>query len=152
MIRLDITYMDSEIVNHTQVDPDNDEVLNDLLDNHARLVMNVVHELVTNIDNLDVLHEKLCTLGIFHLKNEVPKRYLDIMGPIFCNAVRPILLHHDIWSPDVEESWMEIFKILTTIMKKGYEDAQPSPEQLALSPTQECDTESRFLILYYQKF
>ena len=112
--------------------------------------MNVVHEMVTIIDNLDYLLARLTRLGLFHVKNNVPHQYLDIMGPIFCNAVRPILLHHDIWSPDVEEAWMEIFKILTTIMKKGYEDAEASPEQLALSPTQECDTEFKFKILFQQ--
>ena len=57
------------------------------------------------------------------------------MGPIFCNAVRPILLHNDCWSPEVEDSWMELFKILTTIMKKSYTEVI-SHEPLALNPTQ----------------
>ena len=57
--------------------------------------MNVVHEMVTNIDNIDALADTLGTLGLFHLKNQVPQQYLDIMGLIFCNAVRPVLLHSD---------------------------------------------------------
>ena len=44
-------------------DSDKEEALHDILENHARLVMNVVHEFVTNIDNLDSLNDKLLMLG-----------------------------------------------------------------------------------------
>ena len=121
----------------SQLDLTNEQDLHDLLENHARLVMNVVHELVTNIDHLDVVYERLRTLGLFHVRSQVPARYLDIMGPIFCNAVRPILLSQDVWSPEVEESWMEVFKVLTMIMKKSYQESCAAPsEQLTLDPTQ----------------
>ena len=122
----------------SQLDPNNEQDLHDLLENHARLVMNVVHELVTNIDHLESLYERLRTLGLFHVRNQVPSRYLDIMGPIFCNAVRPILLSHDVWTPEVEEAWMEVFKVLTMVMKKSYQEtsAAPAEHQLSLDPTQ----------------
>ena len=94
--------------------------------------MNVVHELVTNIDHLETLYERLRTLGLFHVRNQVPSRYLDIMGPIFCNAVRPILLSHDVWSPEVEESWMEVFKVLTMVMKTW--QARSAPESPGSTP------------------
>ena len=120
-----------------QLDPNNEQDLHVLLENHARLVMNVVHELVTNIDHLEAVYERLRTLGVFHVRTQVPSRYLDIMGPIFCNAVRPILLSRDVWSPEVEESWMEVFKVLTMIMKKSYQESSAAPsEQLSLDPTQ----------------
>ena len=96
-----------------------EEALHDLLENHAMLLMNVLHELITNIDCLDNLNDKLLMLGKFHLRNEVPERFLDMMGPIFCNAVRPILLSNDVWSSDVEDSWMELFRVLTNKMKKA---------------------------------
>ena len=119
------------------MDPNNEQDLHDLLENHARLVMNVVHELVTNIDHLEAVYERLRALGVFHVRTKVPSRYLDIMGPIFCNAVRPILLSRDVWSPEVEESWMEVFKVLTMIMKKSYQESGAAPcEQLSLDPTQ----------------
>ena len=99
--------------------------------------MNVVHEFVTNIDNLDSLNDKLLMLGKFHVKNEVPERFLDIMGPIFCNAVRPILLQNDVWSQDVEDSWMELFRILTSKMRKAYDGDRRPEQSLSLCPTQE---------------
>ena len=114
-----------------------ESALHDLMENHGRLVMNVVHELVANIDNLDHISEKLTKLGMFHVKNEVPLRYLDIMGPIFCNAVRPILLQSDAWSPDVEDSWMELFKVVTSLMAGAYKSVTSPPRFLSLSPTQE---------------
>jgi len=126
------------LVQYGKLDPDNDNALQNVLENHAKLVMNIVHELVVNIDNLDGLSERLQKLGLFHVRNAVPKKYLDIMGPIFCNAVRPILLKNDIWSNEVEESWMEFFKVLTTVMKKSYESVENVPAQLSLSPTQKC--------------
>jgi len=104
------------LIQYGKTDPENDNVLQNILENHAKLVMNIVHELVVNIDNLDSLTPKLQKLGLFHVKNAVPRRYLDIMGPIFCNAVRPILLRNNIWTSEVEESWMELFKILTNIL------------------------------------
>jgi hemoglobin-like flavoprotein len=126
------------LVHYGKVDPDNDNALQNILENHAKLLMNIVHEFVVNIDNLDSLTPKLQKLGLFHVKNAVPKRYLDIMGPIFCNAVRPILLKNDVWSSEVEESWMELFKVLTTVMGKSYESVENVPTQLSLSPTQKC--------------
>ena len=79
--------------------------------------MNVVHEMVISLDNLEALYGRLRVLGVFHVRHQVnmmmmmmmmmfhvrhqvPHRYLDIMGPIFCNAVRPILLHSDAWCPE----------------------------------------------------
>ena len=114
-----------------------EEALHDLLENHAMLLMNVLHELITNIDCLDNLNDKLLVLGKFHLKNEVPERFLDMMGPIFCNAVRPILLENDVWSSDVEDSWMELFRVLTNKMKKAYHDLIQPQQSLSLCPTQE---------------
>jgi len=126
------------LIQYGKTDPENDNVLQNILENHAKLVMNIVHELVVNIDNIDALTPKLQKLGLFHVKNAVPRRYLDIMGPIFCNAVRPILLRNNIWSSEVEESWMELFKILTNFMSKSYDTVDDMSKQLSLSPTQKC--------------
>jgi len=126
------------LVHYGKLDPDNDNALQNILENHAKLVMNIVHELVVNIGNIDVLIPKIQKLGLFHVKNAVPKRYLDIMGPIFCNAVRPILLKNDMWTCEVEESWMEFFKVLTTIMGRSYDSVESVPTQLSLNPTQKC--------------
>ena len=146
--------------------------------------MNVVHEMVISLDNLEALYGRLRVLGVFHVRHQVnrmmmmmmmfhvrhqvPHRYLDIMGPIFCNAVRPILLRSDAWCPEaggysamdrkkinfplffsqtcllqsihpcskVEEAWMEVFKVLTMIMKKSYEQGEAPSQQMSLDPTQ----------------
>jgi hypothetical protein len=44
-----------------------------------------------------------------------------MLGPIFCSAVRPILLRLDLWHRDIEAGWMEVFRLLTNQMHHGYE-------------------------------
>ena len=36
----------------------------------------------------------------------------------------------------VEEAWMEVFKVLTMIMKKSYEQGEAPSQQMSLDPTQ----------------
>lgn len=126
------------IANSGRKNPEDDSILQSFMENHAKLVMNVVHEVVVNIDDLDVVRDKLLKIGLFHCKNGVPKKYLDIMGPIFCNAVRPILLEKNIWTTNTEESWMEVFKVTTAIMKRSYENVENKPIELSLAPTEKC--------------
>jgi len=128
----------SILSNYAGLDPDDYNVLQNILENHAKLIMNVVHDLVMHIDEIDIMADRLAKLGMFHLKNGVPKEYLDIMGPIFCNATRPILLKKGVWNYDVENSWMELFKMLTNMMKKSYEVNEAIPQQLWLNPTEKC--------------
>ena len=119
-------------------DPEDSEVMQSILENHAKLIMNVVHEVVANIDDLHTVGDKLVKIGLFHCKNGVPKKFLDIMGPLFCNAVRPILLKNNIWSSAMEEAWMEVFLVITSIMKRSYDGVENLPQELWLQPTEKC--------------
>jgi len=126
------------ILNYGGLDPEDKNVMQGILENHAKLIMNIVHEVVMNIDDLDVMDAKLSRLGFFHFKNGIPERYLDIMGPIFCNAMRPILLQADRWTNAVEEAWMEVFKAITYFMKKSYQTEDDIPKEMFLVPTEKC--------------
>merc|ERR1719228_1447181 len=126
------------ILNYGGLDPEDKNVMQGILENHAKLIMNIVHEVVMNIDDLDVMDAKLSRLGLFHFKNGIPERYLDIMGPIFCNAMRPILLQADRWTNAVEEAWMEVFKAITYFMKKSYQTEDDIPKEMFLVPTEKC--------------
>ena len=127
------------IADSGRMDPDDDAAMQAMLENHAKLVMNIVHQVVINIDDLDLISPKLFRIGVFHKNTGIVPRYLDIMGPVFCNAVRPILLKHRMWRAEIEDSWMEVFKVITSIMKRGYQGAEESlPMELALAPTEKC--------------
>ena len=100
------------IADSGRMDPDDDAAMQAMLENHAKLVMNIVHQVVINIDDLDLISPKLFRIGVFHKNTGIVPRYLDIMGPVFCNAVRPILLKHRMWRAEIEDSWMEVFKVI----------------------------------------
>ena len=87
--------------NFHKADPENEDALHELLENHARLVMNVVHELVTNVDNMDLLYEKLKNLGLFHLENKVPARSELVTGFFKTYSLTdPIYLQNlSVWHP-----------------------------------------------------
>ena len=50
----------------------------------------------------------------------------DMLGPIFCSAIRPILVRLDLWHRDIESGWMEVFRLLIEQMHRGYELAASS--------------------------
>ena len=126
------------IADSGRMDPDDDSAMQAMLENHAKLVMNIVHQVIINIDDLDLISPKLFRIGVFHKNTGILDRYLDIMGPVFCNAVRPILLKHKMWSAETEDSWMEVFKVITSIMKRGYQGTESLPLELTLAPTEKC--------------
>ena len=43
------------------------------------------------LKNLPKMETYLEKLGQIHCTAGMPKRHLDIMGPLFCQAIRPIL-------------------------------------------------------------
>ena len=50
----------------------------------------------------------------------VHKQYLDVMGPIFCQALRPILQAEGLWDNDTRTAWLRFFRIIAHRMKGGY--------------------------------
>jgi len=100
--------------------------------------MNIVHEFVINMDDLEVIVPKLINIGASHGRKGIEPKYLDIMGPVFCNAVRPILLKSKLWSTSTEEAWMEVFRVIASIMKRGFESRESTEHELTLAPTQKC--------------
>ena len=119
-------------------DADDDSVMHGVMENHAKLIMNIVHEFVINMDDLEVIVPKLINIGASHGRKGIEPKYLDIMGPVFCNAVRPILLKTKLWSTSTEEAWMEVFRVIASIMKRGFESRESTEHELTLAPTQKC--------------
>ena len=129
------------INNSGRFDPTDGDVMLTVMENHAKLAMNVVHEVVTNIDALDSVAERLLRVGELHCKAGVEQRYLDIFGPIFCNSVRPALLRNGIWNNRTEEAWMEVFRAIASAMRTGYsimERGLKLKKEVSLKPTEKC--------------
>lgn len=64
----------------------------------------------------------LINLGHFHEKSDVSKQYFDVMGPFFCQAIRPILQSESQWTPETRDAWLKLFRIISFHMKRGYKD------------------------------
>lgn len=67
----------------------------------------------------------------------VHKQYLDVMGPIFCQALRPILQAEGLWDNDTRTAWLRFFRIIAYKMKGGYLETNDSKHRVmnALSLT-----------------
>ena len=71
-----------------------------------------------------LLNHMVC-LGRLHVKKGVDSNYLDVMGPTFCQAIRPMVIDQGNWSIDIETAWLTFFKLLTQMMKVAYTEKEP---------------------------
>jgi len=87
---------------------------------HSGRVMGLVRLYVENIDDIEKIAPNIESLGKSHYQRGIKSEYIDVMGPIFCNTIRPLLVQKDMWSIQQEEVWLALFKKITETMKKGY--------------------------------
>ena len=85
-------------------------------------IFQVIDESLANLDNVERMTIYLGEMGREHQKMGVHKQYLDVMGPIFCQALRPILQAEGLWDDDVRTAWLRFFRIISHRMKSGYLD------------------------------
>ena len=83
------------------------------------------------------LQNHMLCLGRLHVKKGVDSNYLDVMGPTFCQAIRPMVIDQGDWSIDIETAWLTFFRLLTQMMKVAYTEKEPlssfpSPSQASL--------------------
>jgi hypothetical protein len=83
-----------------------------------------------------------------------------MLGPIFCSAVRPILVRLDLWHGDIEAGWMEVFRLLVYQMRHGYELAAAAVEALGgkarrpepeLSASQRCCIQATWQAVFQKR-
>jgi len=89
---------------------------------------------VEHLDNPEKLADHMLSLGRLHVKKGIDSKYLEVMGPTFCQAIRPMVMAEGQWSIDIEGAWIQLFKILAQMMKVAYEKSNtdgdfPSPRQ-----------------------
>ena len=48
--------------------------------------------------------------------------HLDMLGPIVCHTVRPVVFKSGLWSIEVEKSWNHLFDMVAMLMKLGFEE------------------------------
>jgi len=87
---------------------------------HSGRVMGLVRLYVENINDIEKIAPNIESLGKAHFTRGIKSEYIDVMGPIFCNTIRPVLVRKDLWSLQQEEVWLMLFKKISETMKKGY--------------------------------
>ena len=53
--------------------------------------MQFLEEIAADLENRSKFESKLAQLGQLHENLGIPKQYLEVMGPIFCNVIRQVL-------------------------------------------------------------
>ena len=80
--------------------PESTEVQENINTHFDQLVA-VVDDVVRCLPDLSTHIQYLRNLGAVHCDVEVQPRLLELMGPVFCNTVRPLLLVQGRWSYQV---------------------------------------------------
>ena len=76
--------------------------------------------MVRDLDDKAKLESYLALLGRLHQKHHIKRQYLDVMGPLFCQTVRPVLQAESQWSTEVREAWLHLFRMIAFRLKQGY--------------------------------
>ena len=80
------------------------------------LELNKVHLRKANL-NLSPLPPSLPPKGI-------SEEHLDMLGPIVCHTIRPVVFKSGLWSIEVEKSWNHLFDMVAVLMRRGYPSAE----------------------------
>ena len=81
----------------------------------------MVEELMTLLDKEERFRNYLISLGTFHAKAGVRGQHVDVMGPFFCQTIRPVLQAESRWNGETRQTWTKFFRIISYYMKKGYD-------------------------------
>ena len=44
----------------------------------------------------------------------ITQEHLDMLGPLICHTIRPLVFRAGLWSIEVEKSWTHLFDMVTT--------------------------------------
>ena len=62
-----------------------------------------------------LLYYLIYLLG-FNLQG-ITQEHLDMLGPIICQTIRPLVFKAGLWTIEVEKSWTHLFDMVATLMK-----------------------------------
>lgn len=88
---------------------------------HFDQLVAVVDDVVRCLPDLSLHVQYLRNLGAMHCDVEVQPRLLELMGPVFCNTVRPLLLVQGRWSYQVifkDQNTVHVLNMYPKIIKK----------------------------------
>ncbi|ESO94142.1 hypothetical protein LOTGIDRAFT_118731 [Lottia gigantea] len=84
---------------------------------HGLRVMLTVEKCIARLDKPEKLQDLLHDLGQKHVEFNTKVDYIDMVGPQFIQAIRPVVKSD--WTPEVEDAWEDFFKLLIYFMKEA---------------------------------
>ena len=54
------------------------------------------------------------------MQQGITEEHLDMLGPIVCHTIRPVVFKSGLWSIEVEKSWNHLFDMVAVLMRRGY--------------------------------
>ncbi|KAJ1109063.1 hypothetical protein NDU88_006432 [Pleurodeles waltl] len=89
---------------------------------HGLRVMSFIEKSVARLGQEDKLELLAFDLGRSHYRYNAPPKYYEYVGVQFISAVKPILKER--WTSEVQEAWESLFRYLTAVMKRGYNEEE----------------------------
>ena len=59
----------------------------------------------------------LSCLSSWFVPQGITQEHLDMLGPIICQTIRPLVFKAGLWTIEVEKSWTHLFDMVATLMK-----------------------------------
>lgn len=78
-----------------------DPMSQEKLNRHFEKIVPILDDLIRSMPDLVRIEAVLGRLGEIHCSEGIKPNLLDVMGPVFCNTVRPLLLVQGQWSYQV---------------------------------------------------
>ncbi|XP_030629788.1 x globin [Chanos chanos] len=110
---------------------------------HGLRVMSFIEKSVARLDQLERLYQLALELGKSHYRYNAPPKYYEYVGSEFICAVQPILKEK--WTPELEEAWKALFRYVTQIMKKGFEEEEIKHSHVVVSTKERPDKKNTAL-------
>ena len=85
--------------------------MQDNINRHFECLVAVIDDVVRSLPDISSHVAFLRRLGTMHADVEIQQRLLELMGPVFCNTVRPLLLVQGKWSLKVGKTFYN-YKLL----------------------------------------
>nr|XP_033813150.1 cytoglobin-1-like isoform X2 [Geotrypetes seraphini] len=105
---------------------------------HGLRVMSFIEKSVARLTQEDKLEQLATDLGRSHFKYSAPPKYYQYVGVQFIDAVKPFLKER--WTLEVEEAWEGLFAHITTLMNKGYQEAERGSDMKKSANPEKADT------------
>lgn len=87
---------------------------------HSSRVLAIVEDIVDNTGNPDKIRTLMQDLGRHHYRQGITQEHLDMLGPLICHTIRPLVFRAGLWTIELEKSWSHLFDMVAMLMKRGY--------------------------------